>query len=57
MGTYHLEDKWENKYTKVFLDLKIAVTSDLILWGPKWDSMPFIMITDGCKEGFVGVLA
>jgi RNase H-like domain found in reverse transcriptase len=57
MGMYHLEDKWEDKHTKAFLDLKIAVTSNLILWGPKWDGMPFIITTDRCKEGFAGVLA
>jgi hypothetical protein len=41
----------------VFLDLKIVITSELILRGPKWDGTPFIVMTDGCKEGFTGVLA
>jgi RNase H-like domain found in reverse transcriptase len=57
MGMYRLEDKWEDKHTKAFLDLKIAVTSNPILRGPKWDGTPFIVITDRCKEGFAGVLA
>jgi Reverse transcriptase (RNA-dependent DNA polymerase)/RNase H-like domain found in reverse transcriptase len=57
MGTYHLDNKWEDRHTKAFLDLKIAITSEPILQGPCWDGMPFIMTTDGCKERFAGVLA
>ena len=28
-----------------------------VLKGPKWDGTPFVVTTDGCKEGFAGVLA
>jgi hypothetical protein len=42
---------------KTFLNLIIAITSELILRGPRWDSTPFIVTTDGCKDGFAGVLA
>jgi hypothetical protein len=31
MGTYHLDDKWEDRHIKAFLNLKIAITSELIL--------------------------
>jgi RNase H-like domain found in reverse transcriptase len=57
MGTYHLSDKWEDKHTRAFLNLKIAITSEPILWGPRWDGTPFIVTTDGCQNGFMGVLA
>jgi RNase H-like domain found in reverse transcriptase len=57
MGAYSLEDRWIEMHTKVFLDLKITITSEPILWGLRWDGTPFVVTTDGCKDGFTGVLA
>jgi RNase H-like domain found in reverse transcriptase len=57
MGTYRLSNKWEDKHTRAFLDLKIAITLEPILRGPCWDGTPFIVMTDGCQDGFAGVLA
>jgi hypothetical protein len=57
MSAHRLEERWMEAHTRVFLDLKIAITSEPILQGPKWDSMPFIVMIDRCKEGFAGVLA
>jgi RNase H-like domain found in reverse transcriptase len=57
MGTYHLSDKWEDKHTRAFLNLKITITLEPILQGPHWDSTPFIITTNGYKDGFMGVLA
>ena len=48
--------KWTLKHTKAFLALKKAPTSELVLRGPKWDGTPFVVTTDGCKEGFGAVL-
>jgi Reverse transcriptase (RNA-dependent DNA polymerase) len=31
MGTYHLDNKWEDRHTKAFLNLKIAITLEPIL--------------------------
>jgi RNase H-like domain found in reverse transcriptase len=57
MGAYNLENRWTETHTKAFLDLKIVITSEPILWGPRWDGTPFVVMTDGCKDGFAGVLA
>jgi hypothetical protein len=56
MSAHKLEGRWTDAHTWAFLDLKIAITSEPILQGPKWDGTPFIVTTDGCKEGFAGVL-
>jgi hypothetical protein len=57
MSTHRLEERWTKEHMQAFLDLKIAITSEPILQGPKWDGTPFIVTTNGCKEGFAGVLA
>ena len=57
MSAHKLEERWTEAHTRAFLDLKIAITSEPILRGPKWDGTPFIVTTGGCKEGFAGVLA
>jgi hypothetical protein len=57
MGRHKLEEWWKENHMKAFLDLKIAVMLEPILRGPRWDGMPFIITVDGCKDGFVGVLA
>ena len=57
MGTHTLASRWKEKHTEAFIDLKSALTSEPILRGPRWDGTPFIVTTDGCKDGFAGVLA
>ncbi|KAA1477544.1 hypothetical protein DENSPDRAFT_754495, partial [Dentipellis sp. KUC8613] len=57
MQAYSLAAHWMQKHTKAFLDLKTALTLELVLRGPKWDGMPFIVTTNGCQEGFAGILA
>ena len=57
MGAHRLEERWSQDHTKAFLNLKIAITSEPILRGPRWDGTPFVVTTDGCKDGFAGVLA
>jgi hypothetical protein len=57
MSVHKLEEQWTEAHMQAFLNLKIAITSEPILRGSKWDGTPFIVTTDGCKEGFTGVLA
>lgn len=52
-----LSNKWEQKHSQAFMALKKALTSEPVLRGPKWDGTPFIVTSDGCKEGFGAVLA
>lgn len=47
---------WTDKHTRVFLALKKALTPEPVLRGLKWDGTPFVVTTDGCKEGFGAVL-
>jgi hypothetical protein len=56
MGIHKLEEQWKENHMKVFLDLKIAIMSEPILRGPRWDGMPFIITMDGCKDSFAGLL-
>lgn len=56
MTNFKLEDHWNEEHTKAFLALKAAMTSEPVLKGPKWDSTPFIITTDGCKDAFGAVL-
>ena len=57
MSAHKLKERWKEEHTKAFLALKVALTSEPILRGPKWDGTPFVITTDGCKDGFAGVLA
>jgi len=57
--TYHrimLEHKlstvWTMAHTKAFIRLKAIITTEPVLRCPKLDGTPFIVTTDGCKEGF-----
>lgn len=47
---------WGPAHEKAFLNLKVAMTSDLVLRGPRFDGTPFIVISDGCMDGFGAVL-
>ena len=56
MKGHSLEGLWTKEHTHAFLKLKIALTSEPILKGPKFDGTPFVITTDGCKYGFAGML-
>ena len=53
---FSLEGLWKEEHTHAFLKLKIALTCEPVLKGPKYDGTPFIVTTDGCKNGFAGML-
>jgi hypothetical protein len=57
MKAFTLQDLWTDKHQRAFLDLKIALTSEPVLKGPKFDGTPFIITTDGCKTGFAGMIS
>jgi hypothetical protein len=46
---------WNKEHDRAFLRLKIALTCEPVLKGPKYDGTPFIITTDGCKYGFAGM--
>ena len=56
MKGYSLEGLWKKEHDQAFLRLKVALTSEPVLKGPKYDGTPFIVTTDGCKYGFAGML-
>ncbi|RXW14873.1 hypothetical protein EST38_g10981 [Candolleomyces aberdarensis] len=51
-----LGDAWNDEHTEAFLRLKVALTSEPVLKGPKYDGTPFIVTTDGCMYGFAGMV-
>ncbi|KAI6025244.1 hypothetical protein PISMIDRAFT_78150, partial [Pisolithus microcarpus 441] len=38
--------------TKAFQQLKQVLMSEPVLRAPRFDGTPFILTTDGCKDGF-----
>ena len=56
MKGYSLEELWKKEHNHAFLQLKVALTCEPILKGPKYDSTPFVIMTDGCKYSFAGML-
>ena len=56
MKGHSLEGLWKKEHDQAFLRLKVALTSELVLKGPKYDGTPFVVTTDGCKYGFAGML-
>ena len=56
MKGHSLAGLWSKEHDKAFLRLKVALTSEPVLKGPKFDGTPFIVTTDGCKYGFAGML-
>lgn len=56
---YKLDDtKWQQVHSEAFLKLKHVLTSEPVLQRPRYDDgEPFIVTTDGCKDGFGAVLA
>jgi hypothetical protein len=57
MKGHSLVGLWEEEHEKAFLGLKIALTNEPVLKGPKFDGTPFVVTTDGCKYGFAGMLS
>ena len=56
METHKLTERWSERHTKAFIGLKAALANEPVLKAPRWDGTHFILTTDGCKEGFAGVL-
>jgi hypothetical protein len=54
---HRLETFWEQRHTRAFLKLKQILISEPVLCAPKFDRLPFIITSDGCKDGFGAVLA
>ena len=52
-----LADCWSSTHEKAFLGLKQILTSQPVLKAPRFDGTPFIVTSDGCKDGFGAVLA
>jgi len=57
MRKFNMEAHWTERHQRAFMDLKIALTSQPVLTAPRFDGTPFIVTSDGCKEGFGAVLA
>jgi hypothetical protein len=57
MSSFKLEPHWKQEHTKAFLDLKITITSRLVLHAPKYNGLHFVITTNGCIEGFAAVLS
>ncbi|KIO03590.1 hypothetical protein M404DRAFT_145372 [Pisolithus tinctorius Marx 270] len=58
MTDFKLAGRWEQKHTKVFLDLKLILYSylDFSYNAPQHNRTPFVVTMDGCQEGFGAVL-
>ena len=55
--SHKLDSQWSREHNKAFIILKTALTSAPVLKGPKYNGTSFIVTTDGCKDGFDGVLS
>lgn len=56
MQNHSLSGRWSQRHSQAFLNLKKVLTSEPVLRCPKWDGSPFIVTSDGCKDGFGAVL-
>jgi hypothetical protein len=56
MRAVDLRRHWGAKERTAFVALKVALMSEPVLKGPMFDGRPFIVTTDGSKEGFGGML-
>lgn len=56
MQNHSLAPFWTVQHIQAFLALKQVLISEPVLQQPKWDGTPFIVTSDGCKEGFGAVL-
>jgi hypothetical protein len=52
-----LANIWTCTHESTFLSFKKVLTSEPVLKASHFDSIPFIIILDRCKEGFSGMLA
>ena len=57
MKAFKFENIWTQEHTKTFMTLKAHLISELVLSAPVYDGTPFVLMTDGCKDAFAGVLA
>ena len=57
MANHKLHNRWTQDHTQAFLSLKVAMTSEPVLRGPRWDGTPFILTMDGCQDAFGAVLS
>jgi hypothetical protein len=56
MRAVELQWQWGAPQQAVFVRLKAALTSELVLRGLVFDGQPFVVMTDGSKGGFGGML-
>ena len=49
---HSLHSQWTVEHNKAFVVLKIALTTAPVVKGPQYDGTPFVVTTDGCKDGF-----
>jgi hypothetical protein len=56
MRAVELRKEWTPRHQVVFVKLKAALTSEPVLRGPVFDRRPFVITTDGSKEGFGGMM-
>ena len=56
MKGFSLQGLWNKEHDRAFLRLKVALTSEPVLKGPKYDGTPFVVTTDGCKYGFASMI-
>ena len=54
---HHLHNQWTSEHDRAFVVLKIALTTAPVVKGPRYDGSPFIVTTDGCKDGFAAILS
>ena len=54
---HKLDVYWTMWHNRAFIKLKQVLTSEPVLRAPKFDDTPFILTTDGCKDGFGAVLS
>ncbi|KIJ08794.1 hypothetical protein PAXINDRAFT_59090, partial [Paxillus involutus ATCC 200175] len=47
---------WCEEHTQAFIALKLALLSEPVLKGPKFDGTPFIVTSNGSKHGFGAIL-
>ena len=57
MNSATLHEHWWDEHTDTFLELKPILTSEPVLRPAKFDGTPFIVTTDGSKDGIAGVLS
>jgi len=56
LSNFKLQNHWHEKHTNAFIALKATLLSETVLKAPKFDGTPFMLTTDGSKEGFAGAL-